>query len=288
MTYTVRTQTNPTNDQIVDDVEFQALAAAGQIISAIYSGTPSNPYFRFPRDKVDFTDLRAQNLEITGQLTGVTVAVPDASPTVKGAVQLTNHLGGTATAPTVPGLASKVDSTDARLSDARTPTAHTHPATEISDASTVGRSVVTAATAAAARTAIGAGTSNLAIGTTATTAKAGNYAPTKADVGLGNVDNTADSAKPVSTATQTALDAKAPLASPTFTGTVSGVTKAHVGLGNVDNTSDASKPVSTAQQTALNGKAAAVTTGAGLWIGTQAQYDAIGTKSATTLYVITA
>ncbi|KHJ36584.1 hypothetical protein PBAC_32460 [Pedobacter glucosidilyticus] len=39
-------------------------------------------------------------------------------------------------------------------------------------------------------------------------------------VGLGNVDNTTDLSKPISTATQTALDAKAPLASPTFTGTV--------------------------------------------------------------------
>jgi hypothetical protein len=42
----------------------------------------------------------------------------------------------------------------------------------------------------------------------------------KSDVGLGNVDNTADTAKPVSTAQQTALDLKANLASPTFTGTV--------------------------------------------------------------------
>ena len=41
----------------------------------------------------------------------------------------------------------------------------------------------------------------------------------KGDVGLGNVDNTADTAKPVSTAQQTALDLKANLASPTFTGT---------------------------------------------------------------------
>lgn len=58
----------------------------------------------------------------------------------------------------------------------------------------------------------------------------------------------------------TALSAKAPLASPTFTGTVSGVTKAMVGLGNVDNTSDASKPISTATQTALDAKAAATHT----------------------------
>jgi lysophospholipase L1-like esterase len=77
----------------------------------------------------------------------------------------------------------------------------------------------------------------------------------KADVGLGNVDNTSDANKPVSTAQTTALGLKAPLASPTFTGTVSGVTAAMVGLGNVDNTADASKPVSTAQQTALNLKA---------------------------------
>ena len=40
-------------------------------------------------------------------------------------------------------------------------------------------------------------------------------------VGLGNVDNTADADKPVSSATQSALDLKAPLASPTFTGTPS-------------------------------------------------------------------
>lgn len=76
----------------------------------------------------------------------------------------------------------------------------------------------------------------------------------KADVGLANVDNTSDASKPVSTAQQTALNLKANLASPTFTGTVSGITKAMVGLGNVDNTADTAKPVSTAQQTALNGK----------------------------------
>jgi hypothetical protein len=42
----------------------------------------------------------------------------------------------------------------------------------------------------------------------------------KAAVGLANVDNTSDANKPVSTATQTALNLKANLASPTFTGTV--------------------------------------------------------------------
>ena len=54
---------------------------------------------------------------------------------------------------------------------------------------------------------------------------------------------------------QTQLDDKAPISSPTFTGTVSGITKSMVGLGNVDNTSDADKPVSTATQSALDLKA---------------------------------
>ena len=59
---------------------------------------------------------------------------------------------------------------------------------------------------------------------------------TKSDVGLANVDNTADTAKPVFTATQTALDAKlasataastyAPLASPALTGTPTAPTAA--------------------------------------------------------------
>jgi hypothetical protein len=59
---------------------------------------------------------------------------------------------------------------------------HTHPSTQISDATTVGRNVLTAANAAAARTAIGAGTSDLVIGTTAGTAKAGNWVPAWSDV----------------------------------------------------------------------------------------------------------
>ena len=48
---------------------------------------------------------------------------------------------------------------------------------------------------------------------------------------------------------------KAPLASPTFTGTVAGITQSMVGLANVDNTSDVNKPISTLTQTALDLKA---------------------------------
>ena len=52
--------------------------------------------------------------------------------------------------------------------------------------------------------------------------------------------------------TSSALTPYATLASPTFTGTVSGITKTMVGLSNVENTTDANKPISTATQTALD------------------------------------
>ena len=125
--------------------------------------------------------------------------------------------------------------------------------------------------------------------TSHTTNKSNPHSVTKAQVGLGNVDNTSDKAKPISDATQSALD--------TLSETVADykeeldnidtnlqsqintnkdniaanktsidnhianksnphkVTKAQIGLGNVDNTSDTNKPISTATQTALDLKA---------------------------------
>ena len=56
-------------------------------------------------------------------------------------------------------------------------------------------------------------------------------------------------------ATSTAASTYAPIDSPTFTGTVAGITKSMVGLGNIDNTTDLGKPVSSATQTALDLKA---------------------------------
>ena len=73
-----------------------------------------------------------------------------------------------------------------------------------------------------------------------------------AGTGVSLANKSGEAATPTVTVDTTVI---APLASPTFTGTVSGVTKSMVGLGNVDNTSDTGKPVSTAQQTALDLKA---------------------------------
>lgn len=76
---------------------------------------------------------------------------------------------------------------------------------------------------------------------------------TKDQVGLGNVDNTSDIDKPVSTAQSSAISyAKAEVQNnidehTKDTNNPHNVTKLQIGLGNVDNTSDADKPISTAQ-----------------------------------------
>ena len=95
---------------------------------------------------------------------------------------------------------------------------------------------------------------------------------TKEQVGLANVDNTSDMDKPISTATQAAIDkVKEDLeqsigeGSETLTSHIANksnpheVTKEQVGLGNVDNTADLDKPVSTAQSEAISAAKAEVT-----------------------------
>jgi hypothetical protein len=78
----------------------------------------------------------------------------------------------------------------------------------------------------------------------------------KSALALNNVDNTSDANKAISSATQSALDAKASTTSlnshVTNTSNPHGVTKTQIGLGNCDNTADIDKPISTAVQTALN------------------------------------
>jgi hypothetical protein len=123
----------------------------------------------------------------------------------------------------------------------------------------------------------------------------------KAAVGLSNVDNTSDADKPVSTATQTALDAK----QATITGAATTidtedltVSRALVsdGSGKVAVSDVTSTElgyldgVTSAVQTQLNAKIAtydgATYDVTALAAVSQAEYDAIGTKSATTLYFI--
>jgi hypothetical protein len=123
----------------------------------------------------------------------------------------------------------------------------------------------------------------------------------KTAVGLGNVDNTSDANKPVSTATQTALDGK----QATITGAattidtedltasralvsdgsgkvaVSDVTSTE--LGYLDGVTSAVQAQINSKINTYDGTTYDVTALAAV---TQAEYDAIGTPSATTLYFI--
>ena len=102
---------------------------------------------------------------------------------------------------------------------------------------------------------------NVGIGTTAPAARldvAGTANMTALSIGGTAVTATAaelNFISGVTSALQAQINTKSPIASPTFTGTVSGITSAMVGLGNVNNTGDTAKPVSTAQQAALDLKA---------------------------------
>lgn len=178
--------------------------------------------------------------------------------------------------------------------------AHSHPLSQISDASTFGRTLMQVADAAAARASIGAGTSNLAIGTTAVTAMAGNKTFAFSEItgllstaqlppiSITNITPVASQAAMLaltaergdmairtdigetyvlSTDSPTTLADWLMITSPGNVTSVAGrqgaivLTKADVGLSNVDNTSDANKPISSATATALAGKEAAFAAG---------------------------
>ena len=164
-------------------------------------------------------------------------ATPDATTTVKGKVKLAGDLGGTADLPTVPGLALKAPLASPALTG--TPTAPTP---------TSGDSSTQIATTAFVSSEISTAVSNVTVVDATTTVKgklklAGDLSGTadlptvpglltkepiiaagttsqywrgdktwqtldKSVVGLGNVDNTSDADKPISTAVQTALNAK--------------------------------------------------------------------------------
>lgn len=114
---------------------------------------------------------------------------------------------------------------DARLTDARVPTSH-HVSHEAGGTDAM---VVDAAVGVGSLRTLGVGAAQAAQGSVAAAHQANTanpHAVTKAQVGLGSADNTADVAKPVSTAQQTALDLKAPLASPALTGSPTAPTAA--------------------------------------------------------------
>ncbi|CAM5776269.1 hypothetical protein LMIY3S_05443 [Labrys miyagiensis] len=120
---------------------------------------------------------------------------------------------------------------------------------------------------------------------TSVAGRSGDVTLGRGDVGLGNVDNTPDTAKPVSTAQATA-DAAILASARAYT---DGRTKADIGLGNVDNTSDLNKPIGTATQTALNAKANAASLGSAAYAAASAFATATqGTKADSAIQTVNA
>jgi hypothetical protein len=176
------------------------------------------------------------------------------------------------------------------------PSPHTHVVDDITDSVPITKISPTGATSGQVLTYDG-------VKISWSTITSNGAVPSASSTSQGLVKLTGDLGGTADSPTVPGLSTKAPLANPTFTGNVSGITKTMVGLSNVDNTTDANKPISTATATALGGKAntththvadnvtdfntATVTAiGGKLWFGTQAAYDAIITKDASTLYVV--
>ncbi|QOI66858.1 minor tail protein [Gordonia phage Bosnia] len=159
----------------------------------------------------------------------VAAGVPDASDTTKGGVRLAGDLGGTWDEPTVPALAMKADlDSNGKLLSSQMPAQATHESVVVT--STAERLALTPAQVQPGDTAIqvgnpGRGTYSLQgadpsdpgswvlqVAPTDAVSSVNGYQGIvvlgKGDVGLGNVDNTSDLAKPISTAAQTALDGK--------------------------------------------------------------------------------
>jgi hypothetical protein len=288
-----------------------SLALKATLASPTFTGTPS-----LPTETTAFTQTIGDNstklatteFVMSNISTGVAEGAPNATTTATGKVQLAGDLAGTATAPTVPGLASKANTTDVTNSLAlKAPLASpTFTGTvggitknmiglpNVDNTSDANKPVSTAAQTALNLKATLAsptftGTPSLPTETTAFTQTIGDNstklattefvmsnistgvaegAPNATTTATGKVQLAGDLAgtataptvpglasKANTTDVTNSLALKAPLASPTFTGTVGGITKNMIGLPNVDNTSDANKPVSTAAQTALNLKA---------------------------------
>lgn len=202
-------------------------------------------------------------------------SIADATDLVKGKIQLGGDLNGTGSSAATPVISNNAITTAkiaaSAVTDAKIASVS---ASKITGALDIVNGGTGATTASAALTNLGAQASaNLSTNITTDAASLEKYpavktvkdyvdsqvaAATIADATTslkGKIQLGGDLAGTAAAPTVPGLALKAPIESPTFTGTVSGITKAMVGLANADNTSDANKPVSTAAQTALNLKA---------------------------------
>jgi hypothetical protein len=183
-----------------------------------YDGTewlsvPSSSWFAaasHTHAQTDITGLSTQFTVIATQINDINDLLGGLPP-FGNAAELDANLSGDA------GALQVVLGNDSRLTNARTPTTHTHPSTAITDVTTVGRALMTSATESAARTVLQLGSAAQAPSSTFATAvhtHAGTdivsgkvgvaYLPTGttgSDVCIGNDSRLSDSRAPNGTAT---------------------------------------------------------------------------------------
>ncbi len=183
-----------------------------------YDGTewisvPSSSWFAaasHTHAQSDITGLSTQFSLFSTQITDINDQL-GALPPFGNAAELDANLSGDA------GALQVVLGNDSRLTNARTPTTHTHPSTAITDVTTVGRALMTSATESAARAVLQLGSAAQAPSSTFATAvhtHAGTdivsgkvavaYLPTGttgSDVCIGNDSRLSDSRAPNGTAT---------------------------------------------------------------------------------------
>ena len=125
------------------------IPANGYVVLPVEAGSGGSGFTaEDARDAIGAALVAGTNIDITVNDAGDTITIG------------TTGLGNAATRNVGASAGTVAAGDDARLSDSRTPTAHTHAASQISDSSSVGRSILTAADAAAVRSASGAAASN--------------------------------------------------------------------------------------------------------------------------------
>jgi hypothetical protein len=157
--------------------------------------------------KVTLTDAPSGSTDAANKNyvdTKIASEVPYASTTVVGKIQLAGDLGGTYLLPSVPGLADKAPKNNPAFTGTVTGITKTMvDLANVDNTSDANKPVSTATL-----TALNAKAPIASPSFTGTATFEDVSGISKSEVGLGSVDNTSDLAKPISTSTQTALDAK--------------------------------------------------------------------------------
>jgi len=235
----------------LSNADIAALAAKAPLNSPTFIGTPLAPT---PLEGDNSTKVATTAFVFTAIEDLVAGTVPDATGSVKGKLKLAGDLGGTADLPTVPELANKqatlVSGTNIKTINGTSLLGSGNLVITGGETNTASNVGVAGVGIFKQKTGVDLEFKKLNAGS--------NKVTITDDVGNNEIDvdvvvaNLTDIAQSQITNLTSDLALKAPINSPTFTGTVNGITKSMIGLSNVDNTSDLNKPISTATQSALD------------------------------------